>query len=105
MAARKKPAQPKAVPVDTICSVCGLSWTDHGADPTTDDCIRLLKAELANNKTIIREPYRVEPYRWPYREPIWYWSGEEGLMKKEHTEYTPKYLKTTCNEISISASV
>ena len=84
MAARKKvPAKPEAVPVNTICSVCGLPWTDHGNDPTTDDCIRLLKAELAKRVQVIPQPYPV-PYPVPRRP--WYW--EEWYSRPKYPPYT-----------------
>ena len=41
-----KSVTPKPVVVKTICSMCGLDWDAHGDSPTTEDCIRLLKAEI-----------------------------------------------------------
>lgn len=40
-------AQPKAVVKSKVCSECGLDWARHGAKPTLDDCVKLLKADLA----------------------------------------------------------
>ncbi len=55
--------KPKPVVVETICSECGLDWEPHGENPTTSDCIRLLKAELAKPRSVTIAPY-VQP--WPY---------------------------------------
>jgi len=41
------PAKPSPKHVKTVCAVCGRDWRAHGANPTTDDCIRLLKADLS----------------------------------------------------------
>lgn len=38
--------EPKVIRV--VCSLCDLEWNAHGEDPTTENCIRLLKAELAH---------------------------------------------------------
>jgi hypothetical protein len=121
MAARKKTQTPEPIAVSTICSVCGLSWHDHGKDPTTDDCIRLLKAELAKRPITVPvpQPYPV-PYR-PYTRP-WYWeewysktprlpgeitwsssaSKETNFGGKTFTEHTPRLLSTTCQATSAS---
>jgi hypothetical protein len=44
-----KTPKPKTVKVD--CDVCGLDWKQHKPDAkgkvTLDECVRLLKAELA----------------------------------------------------------
>jgi|ERR1700677_49429 len=113
MAARKKtPAKPEPVPVTTICSVCGLSWHDHGKDPTTDDCIRLLKAELAKKPVTVPEPYPypvrpVRPWYWeewyqkPYRKPYEItWSSssvnETNYGGESVKEHTPRLLTSTC---------
>ena len=39
-------AQPTPVPVSTVCSECGLAWDRHGAEPTLQTCVNLLKEEL-----------------------------------------------------------
>ncbi len=59
-----KPTTPKPVVVTTICSECGLAWEAHGDKPTTSDCIRLLKAELAKRPTPITITY-------PYVQPVY----------------------------------
>jgi hypothetical protein len=90
----KKTLKPEPVAISTICSVCGLSWLEHGKDPTTDDCIRLLKAALAIRPITIptypvypHQHYREEPL-WPKRhepyEIIYGESAEKGLQ-----EYKP----------------
>lgn len=48
--------KPQPVVVTTICSECGLAWEAHGDKPSTSDCIRLLKAELARRPTVITYP-------------------------------------------------
>jgi hypothetical protein len=51
-----KTPKPKTVKVD--CDVCGLDWKQHKPDAkgkvTLDECVRLLKAELAKGR----------PWRW-----------------------------------------
>lgn len=62
-----KNAKPAPVAVTTVCSLCGLDWQQHGADATTEDCIRLLKLELARRPTVINVPYVYGPYVYgPY---------------------------------------
>lgn len=44
--------KPKPVNKTIVCSECGLPWEKHTArrktvEPTLDDCVALLKAELA----------------------------------------------------------
>ena len=39
-----KTPKPQPVVVSTVCSLCGEDWAEHGDEPTTLDCIRLLKA-------------------------------------------------------------
>lgn len=56
----RKKTTPSPVAVTTICSVCGLGWEAHGLDPSTDDCIKLLKAALAS-----RPMYRGYWYQQP----------------------------------------
>lgn len=75
MTTRKTPQVPEPVAVTTVCSMCGLDWKLHGKTPTTEDCIRLLKLELARRPhyvppVIIPQPYPVVPYRPPYQ-PWW----------------------------------
>lgn len=82
MTARKTPAIPQPVPVTTVCSMCGLGWELHGKTPTTEDCIRLLKIELAKRPhytppVIIPQPYPVpyQPYRPYWQQPYGTWCG------------------------------
>lgn len=114
MAARKKsPTKPEPIAVTTICSVCGLLWLDHGEDPTTDDCIRLLKAELAKKPITIPSPYPVRPSRpwyweeWnrrPHRpgEITWPYNGSKEMTYSGQTfkENTPRLLTTSCKATS-----
>jgi hypothetical protein len=65
-----KPQKPHAIVVQTICSLCGLDWVDHGEDPTAEDCIRLLKAEVARKSAF--PVYWYPPYQVPWVSPWWY---------------------------------
>lgn len=58
-----KPTKPEPVVIQTICSMCQLDWAAHGEDPTTEDCIRLLKVELAmaKRRVVINQPPVVYP--------------------------------------------
>ena len=59
--------KPQPIVVTTVCSLCGERWEAHGDDPTTLDCIRLLKAELARrprNVTINYPTYPAYPQVW-----------------------------------------
>ena len=98
--AAKRPKKPSPVPVETVCSVCGFAWTLHGSDPTTDDCIRLLKVELA--KKPVPVPY-IQPYPYwvPYRERPLYkevprWEGKvETSMGATYKEIcSPRVIET-----------
>ncbi len=79
MAAKKTPLKPSPIPPvesERVCSVCGLLWALHSKDPSLEDCVRLLKAELevAKLKKYVRpeiipyvgEPYKREPEPWKY---------------------------------------
>lgn len=54
--------RPQPVVVTVLCSLCDLSWDAHGEKPTTEDCIRLLKAELRS---------RPKPIPYWYNTPVW----------------------------------
>src|ERR1035441_5059779 len=107
MATRKKtPIKPEPVAVTTICSVCGLSWLSHGKDPTTEDCIRLLKDALASRPISAPRPYAIpyRPWYWeewynkPYRRSEPYEITYGGRAEKSYSlnEVTPRLLNTTC---------
>lgn len=103
---RKNPV-PAPVVVTTVCSMCGLDWERHGADPTTEDCIRLLKAELARRPVTIPvmqpvpypQPYPVP--RWPYpRGPIWS-SHSPTITRGTNTiRHAPRLSENTCMAVS-----
>jgi len=104
---------PKPVVVTTICSECGLAWDAHGEKPTTSDCIRLLKAELAKRPTV--QPYVYPTYpQYPYYIPnvvsyrIWY-SGQTnagGLYQNNQSincvsnTATPAVATNTCTAVA-----
>lgn len=50
-----KTPKPEPVAVNIVCSLCELPWSQHGDDPTTLDCIRLLKQR--NLYTPFPRPY------------------------------------------------
>jgi hypothetical protein len=52
--------KPEPVIVKTICSLCDEPWELHGDNPTTLDCIRLLKARPT---TVIQQAPTIYP--WP----------------------------------------
>jgi hypothetical protein len=66
----QKPQKPHAVVVKTICSMCGLDWNDHGEDAAAEDCIRLLKAEVARKSA--SPVYWYFPYQGTWPTPWWY---------------------------------
>lgn len=99
--------KPKPVAVTTVCSVCGLGWELHGEDPTTDDCIRLLKAELASRPAIINYP---TIYPRPYVQPRWpqpygpYWvtnvCTNTANAQTQFASNTPRAIETTCRAVT-----
>ncbi len=70
--------KPQPVVVTTICSECGLAWEAHGDKPTTSDCIRLLKAELAKRPTVTVRPW-IQPYPYPVYPSYPYWYQYQGI--------------------------
>jgi hypothetical protein len=65
------PRTPKPVPVSQVCSECGLDWGLHGEKPTLDDCVRLLRAELATRPLWNNWPPYYVPYPQPYPQVPW----------------------------------
>lgn len=61
-----KHPKPQPIVVRTLCSLCDEEWEAHGDDPTTLDCIRLLKAA------------KVKPY--PYVPNPWWWQTSSGTI-------------------------
>lgn len=56
MAARKRSPKPAPVVVTTVCSICGEDWLQHqevDGEVSTLECVRLLKAKLAAQPTVI----------------------------------------------------
>lgn len=92
-----KPAKPTPVAVTTVCSMCGLDWHAHGEDPTTEDCIRLLRAELARRPVTVSfpAPYVQRPiYPWP--QPV-IWSSTTNAPNQATPRLAPG---TLCNAVS-----
>lgn len=80
----KKAPTPQPVVVTTICSECGIDWARHGKDPTTADCIRLLKQDLAlaqayRPPVVVPAPYPVYPMVRPWRYESWTTSAPHVL--------------------------
>lgn len=77
--------KPTAVPRDLICSVCGLEWSRHSKTPKVDECIELLKRDLAAEKARTK-PYPYVPYipYVPYPRPVyptypnWWYGSSSG---------------------------
>lgn len=76
-----KNPKPAPVVVQTLCSLCDEDWAAHGADPTTADCIRLLKARLA----VRPSPYIVHRDWW-WNQP--YWGTSSGTITVSNTAAT-----------------
>lgn len=38
--------KPEPINKHIVCSMCGLDWEQHGAKPTLEKCVELLKAEV-----------------------------------------------------------
>lgn len=96
---------PTPVVTATVCSMCGLDWERHGADPTTEDCIRLLKAEIAHKPITLPTPWmRPVPYvPWtpPHRPgPIWQVSPPTITCDTTSGTYTPRAATTTCKAVA-----
>jgi hypothetical protein len=51
--------KPKPKTVKVVCDMCGIEWAAHKLkpthEPTLEECVRVLKAELAKRPT--RNPY------------------------------------------------
>lgn len=105
------PRQRKPEPqvVSTICSLCGLDWERHGAEPTSETCIELLLGEVRSlNAQLAARPI-VQPIGYPlpvpyprtypvpyYRSP-WWWNNSG-------TTITTAY-NTTANTPRLSSAV
>lgn len=66
----RKP-QPRVV--SEVCSLCGLDWKRHGANPTAETCVGLLLDEIRGlnarlaHQPVIRPIAYPPPWRpWPY---------------------------------------
>jgi len=44
-------ANPEPVAERVVCSLCGLNWDLHPKDASAEDCVRLLRSELARRPT------------------------------------------------------
>src|SRR5208282_2469717 len=103
---RKTTRKPEPIAVETVCSVCGLDWKRHGKNPTTDDCIRLLKQELLNRPLTKPYPYPVPvpvspyPVPVPYREP---WERERPY--RPYRPYGPIWTSTPAQGELVCSSV
>jgi len=94
--------KPNPVHVNVICSECGLSWDAHGPRPTLDDCVRLLRAELARRPVVVNHPlpWPVVPYRpWWDRTSAPYFSGTRYATTCSGVE-TPGRSTTTLRAVN-----
>jgi hypothetical protein len=83
------PRKPTPKVVSEVCSLCGLDWSLHGANPTTETCIgllldevRSLNARLAVRPISYPQPLPVIPWQprpWPYG-PRWGSASQSGLQ-------------------------
>ena len=87
--------KPKPVVVETICSECGMDWDLHGENPTTSDCIRLLRAELAIRPRSIT----IQPYVQPYSPAIYPWWGQT-YCGTNTADYRLPAIEATCSAVS-----
>lgn len=72
--------------------MCGLDWRQHGESPTTEDCVRLLRAELARRPVAV--PFAVRPIPYvpcrPYG-PYWGVDGAPAVWCSSNTSgHTPQ---------------
>jgi hypothetical protein len=60
---------PTPVTVYQECDLCGMDWAEHGENPTTDDCIALLKMALVLKSPVCLRPHYPVPVYTP--SPWW----------------------------------
>ncbi len=72
----KSQLRPEPVVVSTVCSLCGELWEPHGPNPTTLDCIRVLKAKMATawwyTTVGAAGGYNPYQYQWTYNQNTLY---------------------------------
>lgn len=81
--------KPAPVVVTTVCSLCDEPWEAHGDDPTTADCIRLLKARIVTQPVT---PVVIYRDRWP-----WYPNQYPTIT---YPSYTPQWTYTAGTTVS-----
>jgi hypothetical protein len=70
-----KKGKPEPITTARICSMCGEAWNRHPENPTVEDCVALLKAELGYERSrahpvwINPAPMSISPLSPPY--PWW----------------------------------
>lgn len=90
--------------VTEVCSICGLDWSLHGDEPTTETCVELLLHEVQQlNRQLAARPivqpisYPVpvpspRPWPVPYR-PTWPWwsgGGTWSVAQSNTTSHMPR---------------
>lgn len=95
--------KPTPVPVSTVCSVCGLDWERHGAEPSIETCVRLLREELATRPSRVVTPNTYPGvYPWPVTTPVpntWQQGGCAACSRSGicNCVNPPGAVKITCN--------
>lgn len=93
---------PKPKHTATVCDACGIDWKRHtdrmetsDQKPTTDDCIALLKADLAAEQLRKPVPYPSYPpalFRFPQVGPY----VSPNMTPNTAMPYTPRLPQITC---------
>lgn len=91
------PRKPTPKVVSEVCSLCGLDWNLHGANPTTETCIKLLLGEVRSlNARLAHRPIvqpiniPVWPRPWPRPWPSGpYWSSGGGSSHGNYSSNMP----------------
>jgi hypothetical protein len=89
--------------VSEVCSLCGLDWNLHGAEPTTETCIALLLDEINSlNARLAQRPYiqpiNIPVYPRPWPRP-WPYSPYYGSTWSSGTNIASSNLPATSNAI------
>lgn len=98
--------KPMPVVVTTICSLCDEGWELHGDNPTTADCIRLLKAKIASLP--VTAPVYIYRDNWPWGRPLaqpYYPSNPMWTHTAQGTSATSSGLAATLSGSNTTSNV